>query len=55
MTDAQQRLDQLYARYVENCRRAGVEPLPPEEARRQFQEWDAMFALALAKPVGPPQ
>ena len=54
VTDPQeQRLDRLYMRYAEHCRRAGVEPLPPEEARRQFLAWDAAFALALATPVGP--
>jgi len=33
----------FYVRYVELCRRAGVDPSPPERVRELTSRWNAMF------------
>jgi hypothetical protein len=55
LIDSNLRLDPfesgLYARYVELCRQAGVDPPPPEWVREQVSRWNAMLHGQPAKPL----
>jgi len=33
----------LYARYLELCRQAGIDPPPPEWVREQVSRWNTML------------